>query len=175
MCFAVVSCGSPHLSSTCLLLFRPVAAVLTSLLGQFVQDPTLLAHVRLQGGLELGDLHLQRILSLSPLSLPLQVKSTTTSSTQFNTVYTEQNYLGCDLDCYLDYDPEDAPVYTEHSLFNITKSVMIVFIVQSLFGGPEIAIHLISGFKLSRSRSRLSVYTRQNFSIQIIVLCVNGV
>ena len=43
-------------------------------------------------------------------------------------VYTEQSYLDCDLDC----DPEDAPVATGNSLFNITKSVTLLFIVQSL-------------------------------------------
>ena len=31
----------------------------------------------------------------------------------------------------------------------------------------HIAIHLISGLRLSRLRSRSSIYTRQNFSIQI--------
>ena len=55
----------------------------------------------------------------------------------------------------------------------ISKSVKIVFIVQSLFDGPEIAIHPISRLKLSR----LCVYTGQNFLIQIaiqaILLCVN--
>ena len=51
-------------------------------------------------------------------------------------VYTEQNYLDCDLDCkldrYLDPNQEDAPVYTGHSLFNTTKCVPLLFIVQSL-------------------------------------------
>ena len=53
-----------------------------------------------------------------------------------DTNYTEKNDLDhdldCNLDCYLDLDPEDAPVYTGHSLFNITKSVTLLFIVQSL-------------------------------------------
>ena len=74
-------------------------------------------------------------------------------------VYTKQNYLDHNLVCYLDRDPVDTSVYTGLSLFNITKRVTIVFIVKSLFDGPEIAIHLISGLKLSRSGSRLSVYT----------------
>ena len=39
------------------------------------------------------------------------------------------------------------------------QCVMFVFLVQSLFGGPGIAINLISRKKVSRSRSRLSVYT----------------
>ena len=66
----------------------------------------------------------------------------------------EQNYLGRNLDFnldrYLDSDPEDTPVYTGHSFFIITKSVTVAFIVQSLFDGPEITIHPISGLKLSR-------------------------
>ena len=63
--------------------------------------------------------------------------------------------------------PEDAPVYTRHSLFNITKSVTIVFIVYSLFDGPEITIYAISGLKLSRLRS--NVYMGQNLSIQTAI------
>ena len=69
----------------------------------------------------------------------------------------EENHLDRDLDSdhngYLDGDCDlaDAPVYTGHSLFNITKSVTVVFIVQPLFDGPEITIHPISGLKLSRS------------------------
>ena len=35
---------------------------------------------------------------------------------------------------------------------------MIVFIVKSLLDGPEIAIYPVSGLKLSRIRSRWSVY-----------------
>ena len=47
----------------------------------------------------------------------------------------EQNYLDSDpdgnLDCDLDHDPEDAPICMCHSLFDITKSVIIVFIYCS--------------------------------------------
>ena len=50
-------------------------------------------------------------------------------------------------DRYLDCDPEDTSVNTRHTLFNITKSFMIVFIVKSLLDGPEIAIYPISGLK----------------------------
>ena len=61
-------------------------------------------------------------------------------------------YLDRDMDdINLDRDPEDAPVYTRHSLFNRSKHVTFVFIVQSLFDSPDIAIHLISGLELSRS------------------------
>ena len=61
-------------------------------------------------------------------------------------VYMEQNYLDsfnldCNLDYYLDRDPEEAPIYMRHSLFNITKTITIAFIVKSLFDGPEMAIH----------------------------------
>ena len=65
-------------------------------------------------------------------------------------VYTRQNDVNRDLDrnyC----NAEDVPVYTGH------------------------LIHLISGLKLSRLWSRLSVHTGQNFSIPIILLRVNGV
>ena len=68
----------------------------------------------------------------------------------------EKNYLDRDLDSYLsdnylDLDPEDATVYMGHSLLNTKNSVKILFIVQSLFDGEEIAIHPIFGLKLSRS------------------------
>ena len=32
----------------------------------------------------------------------------------------------CDLDCYLDHSPKDAPITTGHSLFNITKGHIVV-------------------------------------------------
>ena len=67
-------------------------------------------------------------------------------------IYTEQNYLDRDLDGYLgrhmDPNPEDAPTFMGHSLFKITDSVTIVFIVQSLSDGPEIEIIWI---EISRS------------------------
>ena len=43
-------------------------------------------------------------------------------------IYLEQIHL----DLYLDSDPEDAPIYTGHLLFNVTKSVTWLFIAQSL-------------------------------------------
>ena len=70
-------------------------------------------------------------------------------------------------DIDFNHDLEDAPVNTWHSLFKKTKRVKFVFIVQSLFDG--LAIHLISGLKLSRLRSRFSVYKQENFSIQIVI------
>ena len=48
----------------------------TSLVGVSVDDASLLAQVRLERGLQLRDLHLQLVLSLPPLPLPLQVKGT---------------------------------------------------------------------------------------------------
>ena len=67
----------------------------------------------------------------------------------------EQNYLIHNLHRdpirFLDRYPEGALFYTGHLLFNIANSVTFVFIVQSLFDGPEIVIHLIAGLKLSRS------------------------
>ena len=60
--------------------------------------------------------------------------------------------IDCNLDRYLDRNPEDAPVYMGHSLFNTTKRVIL------LFSHSYIVIHLISGLKLSTSRFRLSVY-----------------
>ena len=57
--------------------------------------------------------------------------------------YPEQNYLDrdlyCDLDCYLDHSPKDAPIITGHSLFNITKGHIVVHCCHRY-----IAIHLIS-------------------------------
>ena len=66
-----------------------------------------------------------------------------------NLKLTDQNYLDCDLDPYLVHNSEDASIYTGHSLIDITKSVTIVSNVQSLFDGPEIPIHQISGLGLS--------------------------
>ena len=76
----------------------------------------------------------------------------------FYPLYPEQNNLDrnseSNVDHYLDCVPEDGAVYMGHSLFNITKSVTVVFILQPLFDGPEITIQPISGLKLSRSQSR---------------------
>ena len=86
-------------------------------------------------------------------------------------VYIEQNDLDLVLDDIdLDCNPEDAPIYMGHSLFNIKKRITFTFIVQSLFDGPDIAVHLISGLKLSALQSRSSFYSGQNFSIQILTI-----
>ena len=60
-------------------------------------------------------------------------------------VYTVQNYPDRHLDRYLHRDPEDAPVNMGHSLFNITKIVILLFIVQSLLHRtpPNIWIKII--------------------------------
>ena len=77
-----------------------------------------------------------------------------------------KNYLNRDLDgnldCNLDCDPDDVCIYTGHPLFN-TKCIILLFTVQSLLHRnlPKIL------FNLSRSWSRSSVYTGQNFSIQM--------
>ena len=59
-----------------------------------------------------------------------------------NPVYTKQNYLDRNLDCYLG---EEAPVYTGRSLFNITKIVTLLFVVQSLLyrNSPNMWIEII--------------------------------
>ena len=56
-----------------------------------------------------------------------------------------KNYLDCNLDCDLDSDIEDVPVYTGHSLFNTTKHITFLFIVQSLLHSnpPDIWIKII--------------------------------
>ena len=68
------------------------------------------------------------------------------------------------LDSNLDRDSEDVSVYKGHLLFNTSASHCC-----SLFSHCYIAIHLISGLKLSRSGSRSSVYMVQNFLIQIAI------
>ena len=40
--------------------------------------------------------------------------------------------LDSDLDCDVDRHPEDVYVYSGHSLFNTTKCITLLFIVQSL-------------------------------------------
>ena len=40
--------------------------------------------------------------------------------------------LFCNLDCNLGRDPEVVPVYMGHALFNTTKRISLLFIVQSL-------------------------------------------
>ena len=78
-----------------------------------------------------------------------------------------------DLDRNPDHDQEGVLVYTGQSLFKTTKRITSLFICY-------ISIHLISGLKLSRLRSRSSFYTGQTYSIQIrikiwiIMLCVDG-
>ena len=47
-------------------------------------------------------------------------------------IKTEQYHLDRNLDCNLDSDPEDVPVYTGHSLFNTTKRITLLFIAQSV-------------------------------------------
>ena len=50
-----------------------------------------------------------------------------------NTPFTRRkNYLNRDLDSNLDCDPEVVPVYTGHSLFNTTKRITLLLIVQTL-------------------------------------------
>ena len=67
----------------------------------------------------------------------------------------EQNFLDRNPDSDWNFlcgsQSKETPVYTRHSLFNIPRSVTIVFIVQPLLDGPVIAIHTIPGFKISRS------------------------
>ena len=70
--------------------------------------------------------------------------------------------MDCNLECDLDRDPDEAPVYAGHSLFNMTKSVTVFIIDQILFDGPEIAIHPKSGLKYLNRDSESSVYTGQN-------------
>ena len=51
----------------------------------------------------------------------------------------------CNLDCYLDHDPENVPVYAGHSLFNAIKCITLLLIVQSLLhrNPPYIWIKII--------------------------------
>ena len=77
-----------------------------------------------------------------------------------------KNYLDRNIDGDPDRIEKDLPVYMRHPLFNQTKRITLLFIVQSfLHRNPP----NISGLKLSRTRSRSSVYTGQNFSIQIVI------
>ena len=56
-----------------------------------------------------------------------------------------KNYLELNLDCNLDPNPEDVPVYMKHSLFNTTKRITLLFITQSMLhrNPPNIWIILI--------------------------------
>ena len=60
--------------------------------------------------------------------LMLNTKPDTTPTNLYYPIYTEQKYLDCDLDC----NPENVPIYTGHALFNTTKCITLLFIVQSL-------------------------------------------
>ena len=81
---------------------------------------------------------------------------------EYSTPFTQsKNYLDCNLDC----DPEDVPVYTGHPLFNTTKLIMLLFIVYCY-----IEIHLISGLKLSKSQSRSIVIMGQNLIITSVCI-----
>ena len=53
--------------------------------------------------------------------------------------------LDCNLHCNLDRHPEDVPIYKGHSLFNTTKGITLMFIVQSLLhrNPPNIWIKII--------------------------------
>ena len=74
------------------------------------------------------------LLKQVPLSFPrlqLPESCTTYSKTLTYTSFTwSKNYLDRDLDWYLDCDPDDVPVYTGYSLFNTTKCITLLFIVQ---------------------------------------------
>ena len=63
----------------------------------------------------------------------------------FTTLTWSENYRDCDLDCNLECDPDDVPVYTGHSLFKTTKLITLFFIVQSLLhcNPPYIRIEII--------------------------------
>ena len=50
----------------------------------------------------------------------------------YGEIYIPVTQSKTDLDCDLDCDPIDAPVSMGHSLFNITKSITLLFIVQAL-------------------------------------------
>ena len=61
----------------------------------------------------------------------------------------DQNYLDRYLeDINLLCVPENSPIYIGYSLFNITKQVTFVFIVQLLFDDQDIAIYNICGLKV---------------------------
>ena len=62
-----------------------------------------------------------------------------------NTLFTRsKNNLDCDLDHNLDRDP-DVPDYTRHLLFNTTKPITLLFIIQTLLhrNPPNIWIKII--------------------------------
>ena len=62
--------------------------------------------------------------------------------------------LDRNLDCDLDRDPEDVPVYTGHSLIHTTKRITLFFIVQSLLhpNPPNIWIKIIQIKCLHRTK-----------------------
>ena len=64
----------------------------------------------------------------------------------------EQNFVDRNLKCSLDCDPENALVYTGHTLIDMRKSIMIEFIFQSLFDGQKSQSAQYLNKKLSRSR-----------------------
>ena len=82
----------------------------------------------------------------------------------------KQNYVDHDLDINLDLDPDDAQL-TRDIHCSIQQSVSHCC---SFFSHCYIAIHLMSGLKLSGSRSRTIVYTIQ-IVIQIIFIRVKGI
>ena len=52
----------------------------------------------------------------------------------------DKEHLNSNPDCDLDRNPEDVPVFTEHSLFNTTKRITLFFIVHSRYLAQTTAI-----------------------------------
>ena len=73
----------------------------------------------------------------------------------FYTLFTQiKNYLDRSLDCDQYLDPEVIPVYAGHSLFNTTKHITLLLIVQSLLhrNPPNSSIKIITIECLHRTK-----------------------
>ena len=66
----------------------------------------------------------------------IEVSLTIATAKSYTPFTWNKNCLYCDLDCNMDSDldrnPEVVPVNLGHSLFNTTKRIILLFIVQSL-------------------------------------------
>ena len=81
--------------------------------------------------------------SIETIVIFLRMRVHHSAQVTYTTFTRSKNYVDRDLDgnldCDLDRNPVDVPVYMVHSLFNTTKHIKLLFIVQSLL--HQIVVH----------------------------------
>ena len=99
-----------------------------------------------------------------------------------NTIFTRsKNYVDRDLDsnldCNLDRNPQDVPVYMGNSLFNTTKRITLLFIVQSLLHRslPNIWITIVIQIKCLHGTKFFDPDCHLDRDLDNFALCKQGI